>query len=207
MSLPLLLPDSTPLHHNYTIPLVNQTQQFLTYGQPVFEKKLCVDQSRALVAIWIGINDISDSATYAVSFPDYYASIVGTMFELSVGPLFGAGYRHFLFLNLPPLDRTPANQARAASAKSPNATMVGWWSDALHAAVATFAEQNEGATMLVYDANTFLNGVLNEPGKYGITNTTDFCAGYENPDVLDDPGKYGCLVPLNQYFWLNSGHM
>jgi phospholipase/lecithinase/hemolysin len=55
--------------------------------------------------------------------------------------------------------------------------------------------------------NSFLNGVLDDPGRYGVVNTTGFCAGYLQADALTDPGKYGCPVPVSEYFWFNGGHM
>jgi phospholipase/lecithinase/hemolysin len=198
---------STPLHHPYTIPLVNQTQQFLTYGDAVLKKKVCLNPSKALVAIWIGINDINDSAKYAVpSFRAFYASILDRVFSSSVAPLVEAGYSNFLFVNLPPLDKTPSNLLKAPAVRSPNATMVGWWNDAL-AERATSLDGQKGVTAMVYDANSFLNGVLEDPSRYGVRNTTGFCAGYLQADVLTDAGRYGCPVPISEYFWFNSGHM
>lgn len=199
---------STPLHHNFTVPLVNQTQQFLTYGQPVFENELQVSASETLVAIWIGINDINDlSKTYsgAYDFPSTFNSIISTIFSQSVTPLFEAGYNNFLFVNLPPLDRTPGNANKASP--SPNETMIGWWGDTLQQYSDDFSKQNAGTTTMVFDANTFLNGVLDNASEYGITNTTDYCAGYLYADVLTDWEKYGCSGPLDTYFWFNSGHM
>lgn len=100
---------STPLHYNFTTPLVNQTQQFLTYAYSVLAKQPSLKQNHALVAMWIGINDISDSSRYKVSLPDLYDSLWDAVFTQSVQPLFDAGYHNSLFVNLPPLDRTPPN--------------------------------------------------------------------------------------------------
>jgi lysophospholipase L1-like esterase len=103
----LLTPDSTPLHHAYTVSFVNQIAQWAAYAKPVIP----VDVSRALVAIFIGINDISDSAKYTfprnnvTNFPSFYAEIIGTEFE-AIETIYEAGYRNYLFLNLPPLERT-----------------------------------------------------------------------------------------------------
>ncbi|KAK3935410.1 lysophospholipase A [Diplogelasinospora grovesii] len=206
--------EFTPLHHNYTVPLVNQTQQFLTYAQPVLKRKLRINPARTLVVVWIGINDISDTASYnstvVPSFAAFYDSIISTVFRSSVAPLVEqGGHRNFLFINLPPLDRTPSNAAKTADNRSPNATMVGWWNDALARHARDFATTYKSAavTAMVYDANAFLNGVLDHPSAYGITNTTAYCAGYTQLDVLTDPAKYGCPVPINQYFWFNGGHM
>ncbi|KAH8902334.1 hypothetical protein BR93DRAFT_261874 [Coniochaeta sp. PMI_546] len=199
--------EFTPLHHPYTIPLVNQTQQFLTYGDATLKKKSCANPLKTLIAIWIGINDINDSAKYAVpSFQAFYGSILDRVFSSSVAPLLDAGYRNFLFVNLPPLDKTPSNLLKAPAVRSPNVTMIGWWNDAL-AERAESLNRQDGVTAMVYDANSFLNGVLDNPSRYGVKNTTAFCAGYLQADVLTDPGKYGCPVPLSEYFWFNSGHM
>jgi phospholipase/lecithinase/hemolysin len=195
---------STPLHHNFTTPLVNQTQQFLNYVQPYFKRQWTYQESQALVGIWIGINDISDSSKYKVSFPDFYNSIITTLFEDSVEALYQAGYHNFLFINLPPLDRTPSNLV--STHPLPNKTMVDWWDDTLLNHSNAFNSIHSDAKSMVFDANTFLNGVLDNPTDYGITNITNFCPGYTDPTVLTDPGKYGC-GPIDQYFWFNSGHM
>ena len=97
-----VLITSTALHHNWTVPLVNQTQQFLTWIEPEFRQHLKITQHNTLVAIWIGINDIGDTSKRNVSFPDLYDDIISTMFTESVDPLYATGYRNFLFVNLPP---------------------------------------------------------------------------------------------------------
>lgn len=192
------------MHHNWTTPLVNQTQQFLSDVQPYFLRDKSFHQSNALIAIWIGINDISDSSKYKVSFPAFYNDIITTVFQKSVEPLYRAGYHNFLFLNLPPLDRTPSNLVSAHPL--PNKTMVTWWDETLLNHSTAFGRAHSDAKTMVFDTNSFLNGVLDEPGKYGISNITNYCPGYTNPDVLTDPAKYGC-GPIDEYFWFNSGHM
>lgn len=104
---PLLIQDSTPLHHNYSVSFQNQIIQWDTYAKPIIP----VDLSRALVAIFIGINDISDSSKYtfprsnATDFPSFYTEIVDTEFK-SIETIYQAGYQNYLFMNLPPLERT-----------------------------------------------------------------------------------------------------
>jgi phospholipase/lecithinase/hemolysin len=190
-------------HHNSTIPLVNQTQQYLTWAEPVIGKRM--DKSKALVAVWIGINDISDSSKFTnVSFPAFYDDLIGAVFAQSARPMYDAGYKNFLFVNLPPLDRTAANVV--SKTPLPNNTMIGWWNESLARHSTMFAAKNKGAKTMVYDANKFLNGVLDNPDKYEIKNTTSYCSNYANPDVQEHPELHGCL-PLDDYFWYNSGHM
>ncbi|KAJ8106732.1 hypothetical protein ONZ43_g6962 [Nemania bipapillata] len=192
-----------PQHHNFTVPLVNQTQQYLTWAEPVIEKNM--DKSKALVAFWIGINDISDSSKLTnVSFPTYYNRLIEAVFTQSVRPMHEAGYKNFLFLNLPPLDRTAANVV--SETPLPNKTMIGWWNDSLAKHSDIFAAENKDVKAMTYNANQFLNGVLDDPQSYGITNTTSYCLDYADPDVQEHPELHGCL-PLDSYFWYNSGHM
>ncbi|THZ89591.1 lysophospholipase A [Aureobasidium pullulans] len=191
----------TPRHHNYTVMLEEQVQQFLTYAQPTLSK--IVDPSKTLVAFWIGINDINDSANYAVDFPSFYDQLISTLFA-SVQSVYDIGYRNFLFMNLPPLDRTPGNVLKAIP--SPNTTMINWWDSSLTSHMHTFAANNPSANPFTFDVNTFLNNVLDHPDKYNIKNVTGYCASYNQPYINEAPESYGCL-PLDEYAWFNNGHM
>ncbi|KAF4155215.1 hypothetical protein CNMCM8927_008834 [Aspergillus lentulus] len=194
--------EYTPLHHNYTVSLVNQVTQYEQYGHPVL--KNIMHPSRTLVAIWIGINDMNDSAKYAVHFPTFYNRMMTTLFA-SVQTLYNLGYHSYLFMNLPPLDRTPANQAR--SNPSPNATRITWFNDALAQHALSFERAHPDTTVHVFDAHTALGNMIDHPARYGIVNTTNFCAGYNEPDIGTNYRAYGCPTPLDTYFWYNSGHL
>ncbi|KAH8200938.1 hypothetical protein TruAng_004876 [Truncatella angustata] len=195
-----------PLHHNYTTPLVNQTAQYLTWAEPVLGPRIGDKRKKALVAIWIGINDVNDSQSKKptnISFADFWEAEVNAVFDQSVTPLFHAGYRNFLFVNLPPLDRTAANQAKATP--SPSKEQIDLWDGILANHTQDFADEHDTVKAMVYDANTFLNAVMDNPGQYGITNLT-YCPDYAQLEAATNPGKYGCL-DLDEYFWYNSGHL
>lgn len=184
---------------------MNQTQQFLTYANPTLQPRL--EDSNPLVVFWIGINDIGDSADYAAviaSFPTFYDNLTTIWFRDAVQPIHDAGYQRFLFLTLPPLDRRPGNAG--SSDPRPNATMVAQWNEALASHTAAFNAQNPAATALLFDANAYLTSVLDNAAQYGFSNTTGYCAAYDQLGVDSDPAQFGCL-PLDQYFWFNSGHM
>lgn len=181
--------------------LVNQVLQFTTYANPVLSK--FVDPAETLVSIWIGINDISDSADYDVDFPVFYNELVTTLFQ-SVQQIYDQGYKDFLFMNLPPLNRTPGNIGVADP--SPNATQISWYDGALKTHSLQFAAEHSDATLLNFDVNTFLNGVIDNAAEYGIKNTTGYCTSYDQPYINTDPAQYDCL-PLPEYFWFNTGHL
>ncbi|KAJ5362891.1 Esterase SGNH hydrolase-type, partial [Penicillium brevicompactum] len=194
--------EYTPLHHNFTVSLVDQVNQFKQYGHPAL--KHTIKSESTLIAIWIGINDINDSAQYAVDFPTFYKSITDALFA-SVEDLYDLGYKDYLFMNLPPLDRTPGNQVK--SSPSPNATQIEWYNGALAEHAAAFAGKHKDAEVMLFDAHARLGAILDEPGKYGIVNTTNFCPGYDQPDIAVNYENYGCPTPLDGYFWFNSGHI
>lgn len=202
---------STRPHHIFTTPLINQTAEYLEYGDKVLRQNTGLEPDRTLVSLWIGINDISDTYNYANltaynvnTWPELYDLIISAEFDLSVTGLLNAGYRHFLFLNLPPLDRAPnvVNTTKQASFKS----RINAWNSVLTHHINRFQETYPMATVLSYDVNYVLNQVLDHPLRYGILNTTDYCPGYANSTILTDPAASGCL-PLNELFWYNSGHL
>ncbi|TVY91049.1 hypothetical protein LAWI1_G006244, partial [Lachnellula willkommii] len=81
--------EYTPLHHNYSVTLTNQIAQWNTYARPV----LPATPSKSLVAVFIGINDISDTSKYtfprsatttnnsASDFASLYSQIISSEME------------------------------------------------------------------------------------------------------------------------------
>lgn len=63
------------------------------------------------MASFIGINDINDMANFQfpvqnlTDFEELYTAVIAEQFE-ALETVYEAGYRSYLFLNLPPLDKT-----------------------------------------------------------------------------------------------------
>ncbi|KAL7271764.1 hypothetical protein RUND412_005458 [Rhizina undulata] len=154
------------LHHNYSVDLVDQVKQWDLYAK----RSLKFNPKRAIAAFFIGINDINDSAKWTnVSFPEFYDTLVGEYFN-TVETVYKGGYENFLFMNLPPLDRTPGNQISANP--KPNITQIQQFNDAISRHATKFARRNKDANILVFDTYTTLSGFLDNPQDYGISNTT-----------------------------------
>ncbi|KAF1344469.1 hypothetical protein BDV97DRAFT_393066 [Delphinella strobiligena] len=179
-----------------------------------------------LVVIWIGINDILDTSSWTnVSFPSLYNNLLTTEFA-AVEQIYQAGYRNFLFMNLPPLDKTPGNVAKGAEKARPNETMVGSWNDLLVGYVDAFTSSHRHSntntsstspthqkaddpteiTTILINTHKYLNQILARPSDYGIKNSTSYCPAYDQRGVETHPGAFGCL-PLEEYFWFNAGHL
>ena len=93
---------------------------------------------------------------------------------------------------------------REEGEKLPNATMVGWFNDALRNQAEAFQARHghkEGVEVMIYDSTTFLNHVLDVPEEFGIKNTTDYCRAYDQPYVDTDPEQYGCQ-PLDEFLYV-----
>ena len=189
----------TPLHWNHTVSLEKQIEQFVTYGDPALQKVL--KRKDALVAIWIGINDINDLAKLRgknATFAPLYEQVVTAQSGLWER-IYDLGYKNLLLMNLPPLDRGPS--------PSVNKTLVSTYNSILASHATAFQKSHTDATVLQFDINTVLNGVFDDAKSYGFTNTTSFCPGYNQPDILTNPEKYGCGKGLDTYLWYNSGHL
>jgi phospholipase/lecithinase/hemolysin len=180
---------------------VNQTQQFLTYAQPALHN--ITTPETTLTTFWIGTNDIFDTATSKVPVNTLYTDMITTLYA-SIQTIHDAGYRNFLIMNLAPLDKTPKNVAKLIP--SPSSSKVNRFNSILASQARDFQKRNADSNVVVFDANTFLNGVLKRPAPYGIKNTKDFCAAWNQPGVVADATVYGCL-PMDEYFWFNTAHM
>ncbi len=189
----------TPLHWNHTVSLEKQILQFEEYGDPALRKVL--RRKEALVAFWIGINDVIDLVRLRggnASFKPLYEQVIGVQKGLWER-VYDLGYKNILLLNLPPLDRGPS--------PSVNASLVSTYNSILKAHADTFQQEHKDATILQFDINTVLNRIFDNAANYGFTNTTSFCPGYNQPDIRTNPGTYGCGEGLDTYLWFNLGHL
>ncbi|KAK8023145.1 carbohydrate esterase family 16 protein [Apiospora marii] len=167
----------------------------------------------SLFAFWIGINDVGnsywqdDTPTLNRQIFAVYADVVRRLYR-------DAGARHFLFLNVPPVDRSPLTVGQGATAVEREAADIAAF-NALTAALAAdlAAEGQDGgdkANVWTYDVHALFTEVLDRPAAYeataGYANTTGFCAAYQNGTPNQDTLDPACGVPVNEYFWLNNLH-
>lgn len=188
----------TPLHWNHTVSLEKQIEQFEKYGDPALQKVL--QRKDALVAVWIGINDINDLSKRGknITYAPLYEQVITAQNALWE-KILALGYKNLLLLNLPPLDRGPS--------PSINTTLINTYNDILKTHATAFQAAHKDATVLQFDINTALNQIFDDAASYGFTNTTSYCRGYNQPDILTNPEKYGCGKGLDTYLWYNSGHL
>ena len=190
----------TPAHWNHTVSFEQQIGQFVSYGNPAL-RTIDRNKNDALVAIWIGINDINDLAKLRgknESFTPLYEKVQDHVWE-NVEKIYSLGYRKYLLMNLPPLDRSPSPAV--------NASLINTFNNIAASHADNFAAKHRDATVMQYDVNTVLNTILDKHEAYGFKNATNFCPGYNKADIRADPAKYGCGEGLDTYFWYDSGHL
>lgn len=161
----------------------------------------------SLFTIFIGINDIGNS------YSSQNATLLPTIFtELSglVDQLYASGARNFLFLNVPPVDKSPLTQSAGASAQSLEANDIADWNSRLVSLSASLTKEHCDVTSFIFDTHKVFSRVLEHPCAYPQTcpykNTTAYCTGYENGTSTSTSFDPACGIPVDEYLWLNSLH-
>ncbi|KAF7346805.1 Carbohydrate esterase family 16 protein [Mycena sanguinolenta] len=155
--------------------------------------------TNALFTIWIGINDIGNSYyesgdrdAFSDTLLAAYFALVQKLIKLvetfiSFVMQYGAGARNFLFINVPPIDRSPLMLAQPASAQALEKTVIAGFNTKLAAQITSFKANNPGVTTWLWDSNTAFTTILNNPTKYGFVdavsygNTGDFWGNNYHP--------------------------
>jgi len=91
-----------------------------------------------------------------------------------VQKLYNAGGRNFLFLNVPPIDRTPLMLAQSASAQALEKSVINTFNTKLAAKIKAFQSANSGVKTFIYDSHTQFTTMLNSPKTYGFQDATSF---------------------------------
>jgi phospholipase/lecithinase/hemolysin len=165
--------------------------------------------SDTLFGIFIGINDVGNSYGSLNSSVDLNDLIFAEYASL-VKQLYTAGAKNFLFLNVPPVDRSPLTTAQGANASALEAIDIAYFNSQIDMLVSNLTTAHKDATAFVFDTNTLFNQVLDDPQRFPETalylNTTNYCVEYENGTPTEDYFNATCGIPVNEYFWLNSLH-
>jgi len=163
-----------------------------------------------LFAVFIGINDVGNSYFNGVPATTTLNSEIFDVYSGLVQTLYNTGARNFLFINVPPVDRSPLTVAEGAAAAALEKADLAAFNTGIVNMATQFKETHTDTNIFTYDANTLFNTVLNNPASFPQTsiykNTTNFCVAYENGTPANNTLIASCGIPVNEYFWLNSLH-
>lgn len=213
-----------PAYLPTVISMTNQTlQEFLPLYAPPTEgppPQATWDPSTTLFTIFEGINDVgvtynitaNDNYTLPDTLMTKYISLVDTMYTQG-------GARNFLFLNTPPVDRSPLTQFDAPKNESSpvlEALAVARWNGQLqdlaqNLACKYYAADEEGVNVFLFDTHTLFGAVMDNPGQFeatsGYRNTTHYCEAYAMGTENGAPADPACGgLRAEEYLWLNSLH-
>ncbi|KAK7058179.1 carbohydrate esterase family 16 protein [Favolaschia claudopus] len=173
--------------------LTDQVNQFLA-GAGKKPASTPWTSANSLFTVWIGINDIGNSYgnggdrsacvfdTFATFTSNYYSNQVFMHLKHS-----GAGARNFLFINVPPIDRSPLMLAQSTSSQALEKSVIQGFNTKLAAKISAFKANNTGVTTWTWDSNAAFTTILNSPTQYGFVdavsygNTGDFWGNNYHP--------------------------
>ncbi|KAJ4487877.1 hypothetical protein J3R30DRAFT_3432052 [Lentinula aciculospora] len=109
-----------------------------------------------LFVTWVGINDCSWSM--------HHDEAMSKLFGLQE-QLYNAGARNFLFIDVPPMSRSPAiTKDREEAGKTYHN-----WNIGLRSGVVPFAQSHPDASVLLFSAFATFNNILDKYANYGFT--------------------------------------
>lgn len=130
--------------------------------------------STAIFSFFIGINDIGNSYTTG----DRTDTLLTAYFN-QVQKLYDAGGRNFLFINVPPVDRSPL-MITSSTAPTEKAEIISY-NTKLASKIQAFKAAHSDVTTYLYDSWSKLTQILNSPQTYGFQDATSQGTGSNVP--------------------------
>ncbi|KAL5512574.1 hypothetical protein ACEPAG_3227 [Sanghuangporus baumii] len=146
----------------------------------------------ALFSFWIGINDIGNSYyqsgdrdAFSDTLLDAYFALVQkivivrsvmlcSMSYLTSSFRSAVGGRNFLFLNVPPIDRSPLMLQQSTDAQNLEKTVIAGYNSKLAVRATQFKANNTGVQTWVWDSNTAFTVILDNPTAFGFIDATSY---------------------------------
>ncbi|KAF8607979.1 hypothetical protein BDV93DRAFT_285120 [Ceratobasidium sp. AG-I] len=162
--------------------------------------------NNSLFAIFLGINDIGNSWWWSnVTQAAFHTTLLDRYFS-QVDDLYNKGARSFLFLNVPPLERTPLFIEQGNYSVTTVGDSTDDFNKQLAQRVKKFQKSYKGLEQItLYDAHKSFNVQLDNADVLGFVNATGYNTAYQN----GTPGSTYQVAgskPVSSYFWLNSLH-
>ncbi|KXT02390.1 hypothetical protein AC578_172 [Pseudocercospora eumusae] len=161
-----------------------------------------------LFASFIGINDVGNAYAWSNSsqvFPKIWSTYTSLIEEL-----YTSGARNFLFINVPPVNRSPLTLAQSYQSQTQERNDIEAWNANLTSMVSDLQTKHRDVTTFTFDAYTLFGQVLDDPCSHNTTcpykNTTHYCEAYENGTPEWYTYNVTCGLSVDKYFWLNSLH-
>lgn len=137
-----------------------------------------------LFTIFFGINDINFSSRVSQDERTVLHDTIFQVYIRLINTLYGSGARNFLFMNVPPVHRSPftLGQQNSEEAVDTSLSAIEDFNTRINTMVANFARNKTDVTLFLFDNFRLYNEALDDPNskpETGVyTNTTGFCPQY-----------------------------
>ncbi|THU97432.1 hypothetical protein K435DRAFT_662833 [Dendrothele bispora CBS 962.96] len=166
-----LAPPYTPT----VLSLTDQVNEFLN-GAAKKPASAPWTGENSLFSVWIGINDLSWSWWQTGDRLAYSDTLLDAEFAL-IQKLYNVGARNFLFLNVPPFQRSPYSLEGSNTTAPILQGVIEDFNTKLVQRVQDLKANNTGVTTFLWDSYEDFNKILDNPTQYGFRDATAFGSG------------------------------
>lgn len=179
--------------------VTDQVDQFLSRGKA---------DKKALYAVWAGANDIftqfAGVAGEVIDIPTALANLqtAAEAEATQIARLQNAGAKNMIVIGVPDVGLTPFGSEVGPEGSALLNAMAGTFNTTLEAAIA-------GRNLLYFDSSAALAAVIADPGRFGITNTSDPACGQGTSSLGCVPGVTAGSVTAEQaagYLYADGVH-
>jgi phospholipase/lecithinase/hemolysin len=124
-----------------------------------------------LFSVWIGINDIAYTYNRGGDRHVFSDKLLDSYFAL-VEQLYNSGARSFLFISVPPVDRSPVMLARPVWEQAIKKAVILGYNSKLWKRIEWFERKHSDVTVWRWDSHAVFTAILDNPGKYGFRDAT-----------------------------------
>ncbi|KAJ5988700.1 hypothetical protein N7481_003910 [Penicillium waksmanii] len=150
------------------VPYEDMTSQVATFESSYSSKPASAPwrSDDSVFGFWIGINDCGNAFWQNES--SVLVPKLMTQYESLVLDIYANGGRKFLFVNVPPTDRSPYFIEQGTATTTQLAAWIKAYNEGIRTMITTLKSKHKDVTTVVYDANTFMGKVLDNPKEYGF---------------------------------------
>lgn len=139
--------------------------------------------SDSIFGIFIGINDVGNSFYNGADATAILNKKIFAIYDGLMKELYNTGARNFVFLNVPPTDRSPLITGQGADSVALLAANIKAFNGAVKNLALGVKRTYPDTNVFTVDAWQAFTDVLNNPKKYqataGYKNTTAYCDAYQ----------------------------
>lgn len=159
----------------YTSTVLSMTDQVNEFLNNVGSKPSYAPwtSSNSVFSFFIGINDIGNSWYQSGDRAAFSDTLLDAYFAL-VQKVYDVGARNFLFINVPPVDRSPYMVSQGSSTTAAEKVVLDGFNTKLAAKITAWKATVSGASTYLYDSNTRLGQILDNPTAYGFQDNSTY---------------------------------